>query len=130
MGKQCEETFAHERANMHKALRKYEREHSALKDKVEDLWKQLPLTEGLLEQSKGRGGGHNGRTLKPLNDLIEVALNKSLDHLREDLLHNLSEVQGQLGSKASADELIVLQDRVNRWARNHMPQSPSNGSVA
>merc|ERR1712217_702307 len=66
----------------------------------------------------------------PLNDLIEMTLKKSMDHLRQDLLKNLSEVQGELGSKANADELMLLRDQVNRWARNQPPPSPSAQSVS
>merc|ERR1712151_1359163 len=57
-------------------------------------------------------------------------MGKSMDHLRQDLLKNLSEVQGELGSKASADELRLLRDQVNRWARNQPPPSPSTPSVS
>merc|ERR1711920_497434 len=102
---------------MHRALRNYEREHVALKEKVEDLWKQLPLTEALLTQQDNPDGATD-RGLKPLNELIHLALNKSLEDFRDDVLRNFSEVQGELGSKASADELTLLRDRVNRWARS------------
>jgi len=101
-----------------------------LKEKVDDLWKQLPLTEGLLEQQNCNSGEKHSKTLKPLNDLIDTALKKSMDNLRQDVLRNLSDVQGELGAKASADELTLLRDRMDRWARTHTPQSPSNRSAS
>merc|ERR1712039_910430 len=129
--RKCEDAVAHERANMHRALRNYEREHVALKEKVEDLWKQLPLTEALLTQQDNPDGATD-RGLKPLNELIHLALNKSLEDFRGDVLRNFSEVQGELGSKASADELTLLRDRVNRWARSGpaVLRSPNSRSTS
>jgi len=135
----CEEILAREHSNLLKALRGVEREQDQMKLKVDDLWHKLPQLATILAPLQvhvaSSAGGTDTRVestieaLKPLSGLMEAALQKSIDKLRQDLLLNLTEVSGRVDLKASADEFSTLRDRVERWARSPTP-SPSRASLS
>jgi len=129
-----EEVLAREHANLHKALRHYEKELENMKGKVEDIFKQLPkalpimkplqaaIRDGSLESSQGDEAAKSdldkdGPALKPLKGFIDAALQHSIGELRRDLLEKQSEIRAELGRKASEKDFTLLKDRVHRWAR-------------
>jgi len=136
----CEEIVAREHTNLLKALRGVEREQDQMKLKVDDLWHKFPQLATILAPLQVHlASGAEGtdtrvstettiEALKPLSGLMEAALQKSIDKLRQDLLDNLTEVSGKVDLKASADEFSMLRDRVERWARS--PSSPSRASLS
>lgn len=145
-----EEMLQNQQENLLRALRGSQTEQEQMKAKVEDLWRQFPQVsailaplqvsvtarpEGVIENTDGDAAGIKGlkvtatssiEALKPLGGLIESSIQKSLGQLRDDLLQSLAEVKGDVGSKASANDLSLLKDRVERWARSPSPmRSPS-----
>jgi len=136
----CEERLGREQANLHRVLRGYEREQGQMKEKLDELWKQLPQLVAILTPLQvqvlggappaegieaafmsASGGAVRAETpveaLKPLSGLIEASMQKFITEARQDLLQSLSTVQGELGTKASSNELTMLRERVERWAR-------------
>lgn len=107
--------------------------------RVDELWAQLPRLAAIIAplqvhlQETEPTADHPGQpagvsvhaeasmeALKPLSSLVEAALQKSIDELRSDLLNTLSDVKGELGTKATELKVDVtqLQDKVDRWARS------------
>mmetsp|Transcript_24318 Transcript_24318/g.61671 ORF Transcript_24318/g.61671 Transcript_24318/m.61671 type:complete len:694 (+) Transcript_24318:127-2208(+) len=150
-----EEMLENERVNLHKALRSCEREQDHMKQKVDDLWRKLPQVSAILAPLQvhlldnpshtQEGGSENTdavnpsevkvradvaiEALKPLGGLIEAALQKSINKLRDDLIQEVSEVKGEVGLKASSIDLTLLKDRVERWVHAPSPkQAPTLAS--
>merc|ERR1719343_1330632 len=124
--KACEEKVAREHANLHRVLRGYEREQGHMKEKLDELWHQLPQVVAILAPLQVQllqvgppesvpaavKADTAVQALKPLSGLIESAIQKFVNEVRRDVLGNLSTIQGELGTKASSDELTLLRDRV------------------
>jgi len=135
-----EELLSREASNLLKAVRGVEREQDQMKLRVDDLWHKFPQLLAILDPLQVRLEGSAAESdlqvqaesaieaLKPLGGLLESALQKSIDRLRQDLLRDLSEVRGGLETKASSDDFVILRDRVDRWARG--PMTPSKPSLA
>merc|ERR1719204_152729 len=108
---------------MLRAVRGMEREQDQIKSKVDDLWREVPKMNAILDPlhvqlSPGPAVGDlqvqaeaSLEALKPLSGVLEASLQRSIDQLRHDLVGSLSEMRGGLEGKASANDMHVLQDR-------------------
>lgn len=151
--RRVEEMLQNQQENLHRALRGSQSEQEQMKAKVEDLWRQFPQITAILTplqlqfsvtDAKQEGTSENTdddpaalkvrataavEALKPLEGLIESSMQKSINQLRKDLLDGLIEVKGEVGLKASANDLSMLRDRMERWARSPSP-GPGTPSLA
>lgn len=132
----CSEELKRDRANTSRLMRGFEKDQIGLKEKVDQLWRQMPQLTSILSplevkpsgsedaaSSVAEGGGkvHACTSLegfKPLSGLIEAALQRSTDKLRAELKGGVDHIRVELISKASTEELDSLRRSVDGFSRS------------